>query len=403
MTTTLGRAESGFMLRPRHVARGGARVNRRDACSRGVDGAQLRAESMANGLRIFQAMAGARLGGAEAFFERLALAFARAGVNQRVAIRRDAARAQLLTRGGVAVTQLRFGGPLDLPSRIGFARELDAFDPEIVLGWMNRACGALPPRWLLPRARYVAVGRLGGYYDLKYYRRCDWLIGNTPDLRDYLVRSGWPASRAVYLPNFVDAAPAVAIDRASLGARIDQPVALALGRLHANKAFDVLIAAAAALPDLQVWIAGEGPLEDALRAQARASGVEARVRFLGWRQDIGALLAAADLLVCPSRHEPLGNVVIEAWAHRRPVIAATSAGPSQLIRHMETGLLVPVDDVTALAAAIARLAGDPAQGAALAAAGRAAYEAEFTEAAVVKRYLDFFADITARVRGMEHP
>ncbi len=354
---------------------------------------------MSNGLRIFQAMAGAKLGGAEGFFERLALAFARAGVDQRVAIRRDHARAQRLKRGGVEVVQLGFGGPLDLATRLGLARALTACDPDVVLGWMNRACGALPPRVLMRGARYVAVGRLGGYYDLKYYRHCDWLIGNTPDLRDYLVRSGWPAARAVYLPNFVDAAPGAAIDRASLGARDDRPLVLALGRLHANKAFDVLIAAAAALPELQVWIAGDGPLEAALRAQARASGVEARVKFLGWRQDIGALLAAADLLVCPSRHEPLGNVIIEAWAHRRPVVAAASAGPSQLIRHMETGVLVPVDDAAALAAAIAALIANRAQGAALAAAGRAAYEAEFTEAAVVTRYLEFFADITARARG----
>ena len=356
---------------------------------------------MANDLRIFQAMAGARLGGAEGFFERLAIAFARAGLAQRVAIRRDDARAQRLIDGGVAVTQLRFGGPFDLATRAALASQLGAFDPTIALGWMNRACAALPPRVLVRKPRYVAVGRLGGYYDLKYYRRCDWLIANTPDLRDYLIRKGWPAARAVYLPNFVDATPAAAIDRASLGTRDDQPLALALGRLHANKGFDVLIAAAAMRPELQVWIAGEGPLESDLRRQARELGVESRIRFLGWRQDIGALLAAADLLVCPSRHEPLGNVIIEAWAHRRPVVAAASAGPSQLIRHTETGVLVAVDDAAALAAAIAAIIADPAQGAALAAAGRAAYEAEFTEAAVVTRYLKFFADISAHSPATE--
>lgn len=359
-------------------------------------GHMLAAGSMTSDLRLFQVMAGARLGGAEGFFERLAVAFARAGIAQQVAIRRDVPRAQLLISGGVAVTQLRFGGPLDLLTRVALARQFRGFDPTIVLAWMNRGASALPPRLLLRDARYVAVGRLGGYYDLKYYRHCDWLIGNTPDIRDFVIRSGWPAARAVYLPNFVDAAPAKPVDRAALGARADQPLALALGRLHANKAFDMLIAAAASLPKLQVWIAGEGPLEGELRQQARALGVESRVRFLGWRHDIGALLSAADLLVCPSRHEPLGNVIIEAWAHRRPVVAAASAGPAQLLRHMETGVLVPVDDAAALAAGIATVIDDRDRGAALAAAGRAAYEAEFTEAAVVKRYLDFFADIMSR-------
>ena len=111
---------------------------------------------------------------------------------------------------------------------------------------------------------------------------------------------------------------------------------------------------------------------------------------------MAALLAACDMLVCPSRHEPLGNVVIEAWAHRRPVVAAASQGPRQLLRDGETGLLVPVEDADALARAMSALAADPARAAALAAAGRDAYEAGFTEAAVVQRYLDFLAAIAGQ-------
>jgi glycosyltransferase involved in cell wall biosynthesis len=351
---------------------------------------------MRTDLRIFQAMSGAALGGAEAFFERLAAAFARAGVAQRVAIRRNARRAALLRGHGVDLVELGFGGPLDLATRLSLMREVKRFAPDVVLGWMNRACAALPPRALMRGTRYVAVGRMGGYYDLKYYRNCDWLIGNTPDIRDYIVRQGWPAARAGYVPNFVDAAPAPPVDRATLDTPRDAPLALALGRLHVNKAFDVLIAAAAELPGLHVWIAGEGPLEAALRAQVETLGLAGRVRFLGWREDIAALLAAADLLVCPSRLEPLGNVVIEAWAHRRPVVAAASAGPRHLITPDENGALVPIDDARALAAAIDSVIRDRGRAAALAEAGRAAYEAEFTEAAVLQRYLGFFADITGR-------
>jgi glycosyltransferase involved in cell wall biosynthesis len=110
---------------------------------------------------------------------------------------------------------------------------------------------------------------------------------------------------------------------------------------------------------------------------------------------VAGLLAAADFLVCPSRHEPLGNVVIEAWAAGRAVLAAAAAGPSELIAEGESGLLVPVDDVPALAGALRRLAGDPALRARLAAAGHAAYLAQFTEAAVVRRYRDFFATVTS--------
>jgi glycosyltransferase involved in cell wall biosynthesis len=340
-------------------------------------------------------MAGARVGGAEAFFERLAIAFARTGIEQRVAIRRHADRARRLREGGVDVVELGFRGRLDLATRWRLASELARFAPDVLVTWMSRASAAVPPR-SLTGGRCVHVGRLGGYYDLKNFRRCDWLVANTGELRDWIVARGWPAGRVAVLPNFVDATAAAPAPRAALATPDGVPVALALGRLHENKAFDVLLDAAARVPRLVVWLAGEGPQGEALRAQADRLGIGERVRFLGWREDVAALLAAADLLVCPSRREPLGNVVIEAWAHRRPVVAAASAGPSQLIRDGVDGLLAPVDDAAALADAIARVVGEPGRGAALAAAGRAAYEAEFTEDAVVGRWLEFLARVAGK-------
>jgi glycosyltransferase involved in cell wall biosynthesis len=155
-----------------------------------------------------------------------------------------------------------------------------------------------------------------------------------------------------------------------------------------------VLAALAQVPALHLWLAGEGELRATLERQAAALGIAGRVRFLGWRDDVPALLAAADFLVCPSRHEPLGNVVIEAWAASRAVVAASAAGPRELIADGESGLLVPVEDVASLAAAMARLSADPALRARLAANGRAAYEAQFTGTAVVRRYQDFFAAVT---------
>ena len=96
-------------------------------------------------------------------------------------------------------------------------------------------------------------------------------------------------------------------------------------------------------------IAGEGPERAALLELARREGVADRLHLPGWRTDTAALLAAADLLVCPSRHEPLGNVVIEAWSARRPVVAAAADGPRELIISGRDGLLVPPEDPSALA------------------------------------------------------
>ncbi len=339
--------------------------------------------------RVLHAMAGAPQGGAEAFFERLVVALGGTGLEQRVAIRKDAARAQRLRAGGIEAAELSFGGPLDLVTPLALARTMRGFDPDIVLAFMSRAAAKLPPRWMTGR-RAVRVGRLGGYYDLKYYARCDRLIGNTRGICDWIVQRGWPAAKVDYLPNFVDATGAPPAARADFATPDDAKLLLALGRLHPNKGFDVLLEALANLPLAHLWIAGAGDLDADLKAQAARLGLGARVRFLGWRQDVAALIAACDVLVCPSRHEPLGNVVIEGWAHRRPVVAAASAGPASLIRHGESGLLVPVDDADALSGALRDVLTDADLARRLALAGEAAYQADFTQEAVVRRYLDFF-------------
>jgi len=338
--------------------------------------------------RLLQVMAGAEVGGAEEFFMRLAPAFSRAGVDQRVIIRKHAERRHRLESAGVAVTEARFGGPLDFATKPAIRREIDQFAPDLILAWMSRAAR------FCPAGEHTLVARLGGYYDLKYYRHCDHLIGNTADIRRYLVDEGWPEERAWYIPNFVDGERQDAIDRNQFDTPKDASLLLALGRLHENKAFDVLIAALTDIPNAYLWIAGDGPLERSLRKQAVQSGVIERVRFLGWRQDIAALLAAADLLVCPSRHEPLGNVVIEGWAHNVPVVAAESAGPRALLRHQETGLLVPIDDSQSLAEAINRVLSDSALAENLVTNGLTAYEAAFTEAEVVRQYQEFFEKVT---------
>jgi len=330
--------------------------------------------------RLLQAMAGAPHGGAETFFVRLAGALERAGQEQRVVIRRNPARAAQLRAAGVDVEEAAFGGRLDFATRRVLRRKVAAWRPDIVLSWMSRATQ------FCPRGDFVHLARLGGYYDLKYYRHCDHLIGNTRGIVDYAVSQGWAPERVHYLPNFVpDPGPRVRAPREEGGVR-----ALALGRLHPNKAFDVLLDALALAPGIDLWIAGDGDLLGALRLQAGRLGLDRRVRFLGWQDDVWPLLDTADFLVCPSRLEPLGNVVIEAWAAGVPVVATTSDGPASLIAVETDGLLVPIDDAPALAAAMTRLAGDAVLRARLAEAGRQSYEAAFTEAAVVARYRDLF-------------
>jgi glycosyltransferase involved in cell wall biosynthesis len=336
-------------------------------------------------MRIAQVMAGSPAGGAELFFERLTIALVAAGETVLPVIRRNAERAGRLAAANLAAVQLGFGGPFDLLTGHRLRTVLRQFAPRIAVAWMNRAAR------FTPRGDWVLAGRLGGYYDLAYYRHCDHLIGNTRGIVDWITHQGWPAARVHHLANFSpDMANAMP---ASLGLPNSVRIVLALGRLHRNKGFDLLVRALPALPGVHAVIAGEGPERAALLTLAGREGVADRVHLLGWRGDTAALLAAADLLVCPSRHEPLGNVVIEAWSARRPVVAAAADGPRELISPGSDGILVTPEDPKTLARAIGSLLDDPARASALAEAGRLRYEAEHAEAPVVARWRQFLATV----------
>jgi glycosyltransferase involved in cell wall biosynthesis len=346
-------------------------------------------------MRVLQALAGAQFGGAERFFERLVPALGASGIEQRVLIRKDERRQALLSNAGCSdVHSLPFGNRLDLVTRVGFRRNVREFNPDIVFTWMSRA-SLMAPKSPLSGKAFRRVARLGGYYDLKYYRDCDYLIGDTEAIVSYLTENGWPAERAVYLPNFVDAGDGKAIARSEFYVPEGAPLLLALGRLHTNKGFDVLLEALSHLPETYLLLAGVGPERDKLEAAAVHFGVKPRVRFLGWREDVANLMATCDLFVHPARHEPLGNVILEAWAHRRPVVATAADGPKMLIEDGVTGLLAPLEQPVMLAASIKNALSDRTKLDRMALDGQRRYQREFTKDAVVGQYRDFFEKVLA--------
>jgi len=131
-----------------------------------------------------------------------------------------------------------------------------------------------------------------------------------------------------------------------------------------------------------------------LRALAESEGVAGRCHFAGWLDDLAPCYAAADIALVPSRIEPLGNVVLEAWGAGLPVVASKSAGPASLIEEGESGLLFELEDQQGLAAAVRRLQADPQLAARLADRGRQTLEARFSKDAVVGRFLAFYREIS---------
>lgn len=318
-------------------------------------------------------------GGAETYYLDLVTALHAGGRPTSGAIRNHAGRHAALTAAGVPHDCFKFGSPLDLVTRPAVRRYAEEQQARVLVAWMNRAARHCP------KGPWARVGRLGGYYDLKNYRGFDALVGNTADIRDWIVSKGWPADRAHHIPNFAEPDDHPAQSRAALDTPKDAPLLLAMGRLHEAKAHDVTLRALAEVPNAYLWVAGSGPLEGDLKALAKELGVEDRVRWLGWRNDAGALYRAADIVVFPSRVEPLGNVVIQSWAYGKPVIAAEAAGPKALIRDGVDGLLVPIDDHEVLAGTIKGLIDAPQLQQRLIAGGKSR-ASEVSKAAVLPQW-----------------
>lgn len=223
------------------------------------------------------------------------------------------------------------------------------------------------------------------------------VIANSQATADAFVAGGGRRQLVRVVHNGVDAEAFDAVPdntvrtlRAQLAPR-DAYVLAVFGRLHAWKGQQVALDALAQLPaDCHLWIVGaplfgEQAFEASLHAQAERLGIASRVRFLGFRDDIAALMRAADVVVHTSTlPEPFGRVVVEGMLARRPVIATAAGGVTEIIADGTTGVLVPPGNAAALARAVATLRADPVRAAAIAEAGAARARSAFGVAAMVR-------------------
>ncbi|QQD17485.1 glycosyltransferase [Spongiibacter nanhainus] len=342
-------------------------------------------------LRVAQVLAGAPQGGAENFFVRLSAGLQASGeLTEKAFIRNHPHRVAALREQGVETAGFRFGGQFDVYDRWVYRRQLNKFRPDIVMTWMGRASAATP------KGNYVLVNRLGHYYKLKYYQQADYWVGISKGICQHLIDGGMPADRVVHIPNFADETEVAPLPRDSFDTPSDVPLLLAAGRLHTNKAFDTLLRALKEVPDAVLWLAGSGPEEAALKSLCSELGLDARVRFLGWRNDVTALMRTADLFVCPSRHEGLGSIVMESFFHGCPILATRSQGPGEVIAHGETGWLTDIDDVQQLSDAIVQLLANPQMRDQLRDSAAQDYRQRFSREVVVNQYVDFYRRIARR-------
>jgi glycogen(starch) synthase len=180
------------------------------------------------------------------------------------------------------------------------------------------------------------------------------------------------------------------------------PVVVYFGRLEWEKGVHDLLAALPrvrrAFPGTRLVVAGQGRQASALEAQSRKLRVRRSVDFAGHLPDraLVALLAAADVVVLPSRYEPFGIVALEAAAAGAPLVASTAGGLAELVVDGVTGLSVTPGDVEGIAEAVRAVLTDPAAAARRAKAAKARLSAEFNWQGIAEQTAAIYR--TAEVR-----
>ncbi len=336
-------------------------------------------------MKILHAMAGDSVGGAETFFVDAVEALAETDVEQRVITRaNNPHKIATIKKHGILVEEASFNKNWKFTTANKIKKHIAEFKPDIVHHWMGRA------GMFSQSGEHVNIGWYGGYYKPSRFKHCKYHVAVTQDIVDHIVREGVPREHAYLLHIYAEFEKGTPLDRAEFDTPDDAPLLLSLSRLHTKKGLDVLLEAMKSVPDAYLWIAGSGPLEQELKAQMKELRLEDRVRFLGWRNDREALLATCDICVFPSRYEPFGAVVIEAWGTEKPLIAAKAAGPKAYVAHEENGLLVEIDDVDGLANSINRMIGDKALQTELVANGLRAYQEGFTREVFKKNVMELY-------------
>ncbi|CCH86534.1 Glycosyltransferase [Modestobacter italicus] len=215
---------------------------------------------------------------------------------------------------------------------------------------------------LAGRTLHVRLLRaVGGWIERTTLRRADAVVVLTERTAAALRADGVPAGRIAVVPSGFEPALFAAPDTGA-GA---EPARLRIGyvgRLAAQKRVDLLVTAFGRMTeDADLVVVGDGPERARVHRLVEQSPAADRIRTTGFVEHsaVPGVLASLDVLVLPSAYEEMGSVLTEAMAAGLPVVASDVGGIPEVVRHGETGLLVPPGDVAALAAALDRLVADP--------------------------------------------
>lgn len=277
-------------------------------------------------------------------------------------------------RCGIACRPVPMPSEIDLRAVARVRREIVAEQADMVHLHSGRAnwIGGMAARWAgvpaVSTRRMDRRVRPGLRTRLLYGVLLRRTAAISPAVRERLIAGGVAAEAVEVIVDAVDPQTLRPVHpraevRTRLGAGDEHCVLIAVAALVRRKGLDVLLEAIAGLGAARMcvllWIVGEGGERAALEESARRLGVASQLSFLGRRADVADLLHAADIAVLPSRQEGMGVAALEAMAAGRAVVASDVGGLGYAVVHERTGLLVPPENASALASALARLIRDP--------------------------------------------
>jgi glycosyltransferase involved in cell wall biosynthesis len=244
-----------------------------------------------------------------------------------------------------------------------------------------------------------------------YYRidqlclpRYERVICVSDDLLETCLAAGVPARNCVLLENGIDAAEyarrrTVIEAKSALGLPTDGFVVGAVGRLSAEKGFDVLIRSTHALVsrglDVHLVIAGDGHERAALEHRARELNLTGRVRLVGWQADVRGYFEAMDVFALSSLREGLPNVLLEAMALEVPVVSTRVNGVPRLVQDGRNGFLVNAGDLDGLTTALSGLLKNAELRALFRTAGRRTVETRYSFATRMQRLKRLYDELLA--------
>ncbi len=338
------------------------------------------------------------LGGAENWFFRCTKALKEYGLEVYTGIRAGS-EVEDIVREDSSSFSLPFYTVWDPISRFSISRVINKLRPQIVQTYMSRATRLTK---ISPK-KSIHIARLGGYYGLRPFAHAHAWIGNTKGICDYLIQNGFPPKRVFHITNFIDIPRPVKREEKigllkKLSISKDHIIILTPARFVPVKGHETLFKSIYLLTKdrevdkrFRLILLGNGPLKDKLFSLAKSLGIMDLLIWPGWQVDVRPYYEVADIIAFPSmENETLGNVILEAWSYKLPVVCTRFRGAREITKDMEDVVSADCRDAKGLYMALKKVLEDEELRSYISKNGYKKVLKYYTKDKIIKKYIEVY-------------